>query len=301
MPRLFSKRSKSYPTELRYDIPQDVRTRILVVFENNCHETNGGFVELLNNVGRKLIKEYGYIHQSAFRAARRSDNPIIEHFYLCEEEKALDFVELCFQQFNYSGGQEGVDEINEIFRETGSGYELTPYIERKVKKENARFGRAGTIIEHEYPTIILKKNTFIHEEVIAPALQLLSDARFHVANKEFLKAHSAIRIGDSEDAITLTCSTFESFLKTIIELKGWTYDPQHATCSKLINICRDNGLFPAFYAPVFEAIGTIRNKIGDAHGRGPTKPHDAKQENADHMVQMVSTHMLFLYKLAGIK
>ncbi len=302
MERLFSKRKKNYPTDLRYDLPDDVRSRILLAFGDYCNESNGGFEELLEKVGSVLLKAYGTLSKSAYVAAKRSDHPVIEHFFVCYDEQAIDFIEVCFKQFVYNGGQSGVDEINEIFRECGIGYELTPFIEHKVEKESSFLGkkRLSTVVEYEYPKVIQRNDQIMHESVIEPTLELLSDSRFRVANSEIIKAHSALRSGEFEDAITLSCSAFESFLKTILDIKGWSYDANRDACAKLIGICRDKNLFPPFYCPAFEAIGTIRNKLGDAHGRGPKISHQARQENAEHMIQMTSAHMLFLSKIAAL-
>lgn len=299
---LFSKRKKQPSKKLVYDIPEVARTRILVVFRDLCYEPHGGFGKLLEDVGKALFKEYGFLCQSGYTAARRSDNPTIKHFYCCDTEQALDFIELCFQQNVYDGSQRGVDEINRIFNEYGIGFELTSFIEHKVAKETSLFGgiRVRTVIEYEYPRIIEKSNQLTHQEIVQPSMELLSDSRFRVANSEMLKAHTALRSGDYEDAITLCGSAFESVLKTIADFKGWTYSPND-TCTKLIGICRDNGLFPSFYCPAFEAVGTIRNKLSDAHGRGPKKTDNVMKENAEHMVHVTLTHIVFLAKCAGIK
>jgi len=300
---LFSKRKKQPPKELIYDIPEVVRTRILAVFPDLCYEPHGGFGKLLDDVGKILFKEYGFLCQSSYTAARRSDNPTIEHFYCCNLEQALDFIELCFQQNVYTGSQTGVDEINRIFNEYGIGFELTSFIEHESIKETSLFGRkrTGTVIEYEYPRIIEKSNQLIHQEIVQPSIELLSDSRFQVANSEMLKSLTSLRNGDYEDAITLCGSAFESVLKTIIDFKGWNYGPDTDTCAKLIGICRDNNLFPSFYCPAFEAVGSIRNKLSDAHGRGPKKTNNVTKENAEHMVYITLAHIVFLAKCAGIK
>ena len=300
---LFSKRKKQPPKELIYDIPEVVRTRILAAFPDLCDEYYGGFRKLLDDVGKILFKEYGFLCQSSYIAARRSDNPTIEHFYCCDIEQTLDFIELCFQQDAYTGSQTGVDEINRIFNEYGIGFELTSFIRHEVVKETSRFGRKrkGTVIEYEYPRIIEKSNQLIHQEIVQPSIELLSDSRFQVANSEMLKSLTSLRNGDYEDAITLCGSAFESVLKTIIDFKGWNYGSDTDTCAKLIGICRDNNLFPSFYCSVFEAVGSIRNKLGDAHGRGPKKANNVTKENAEHMVYMTLAHIIFLAKCAEIK
>ena len=301
MKRLFTKRDAPPPDRLRYDIPEQVRTRIIAVFKDHV-DSQHGFGGLLRDVGDMLFKEYGGLFQSSYAAARRSDNPVIEHFYCCDDAHALDFIEACFQQWPYRGGQDGVDELNNIFREHGIGYELTPYVEHEVEREEeGRFGkRKQKYIETDYPRVILVDSQLAQREIIEPTLHLLTDSRLRVANAEMLTAHLALRGGEWEDAITSCCSAFESLLKTICDLNGWSYDPNRDTCSRLVVICRDGGLFPPFYAPMFEAVGTVRNRLGDAHGRGPTPMHTVSQEHAEHMVRMTSTHMLLIAKLAGL-
>jgi len=134
MAKLFSRRKTPSPEVHRNDIPDQVRTRILAVFSDLCYTTHGGFEKLLEDVGNVLFKQYGGLSQSSYVAARRSENPTIEHFYCVKTDYALDFIEACFQQPVYNGGQKGVDEINEIFLETGIGFELTPFVEHRVEK-----------------------------------------------------------------------------------------------------------------------------------------------------------------------
>lgn len=298
MVKFYSKRKSPPPQVLRFDIPPDTRTRILAVFRDHSNERHGGFPKLLEDVGNVLFKQYGGLSRPMYRAARRSDNDVIEHFYSSDNEHALDFIEACFQQPAYNGAQKGVDEINEIFHESGIGFELTPFVEYPVK--TSLFGRLRQGIEYEFPKVIRRTDQVVHQEIIEPALNLLTDFRLRVANSEMLKALMALRHGDFEDAITLAASAFESLLKTMCEIKGWPYDPNRDTCSKLINICRDQGLFPPFYATILEAVGIIRNKLSDAHGRGPAPLHNVSREYAEHMVQLTSTHMLLVAKLGGL-
>lgn len=298
MTKFYSRRKSLPPKVLRYDIPPDIRTRILAVFSDHSYEPHGGFFKLLEDVGNALFKQYGGLSRSMYAAARRSENPVIDHFFSCSDEYALDFIEACFQQPVYNGRQKGVDEINEIFHEAGIGYELTPFVEHPI--ETSWLGRLRKGIEYEFPRVIRRDDQLIHQEIIEPTLKLLSDSRLRVANSEMLKAHSALRHGDLEDAITLAGSAFESLLKTICDIKGWSYDRNRDTSSRLVNICRDHNLFPPFYVPIFEAAGTIRNKLSDAHGRGPTPQYQVTREYAEHMVQMTSSHMLLIAKLAGL-
>jgi Abortive infection C-terminus len=89
-------------------------------------------------------------------------------------------------------------------------------------------------------------------------------------------------------------------MKTICANKGWPFDKGADGCKKLVDTCSVNRLFPEFYANVLIATGTIRNKMGDAHGRGPTPQYSVTKEHAGHMIRLVSTHVTLLVDLAGL-
>ncbi len=304
MRKLFTQRSAPTFGELRYDIPDEVRSRLLAVLQDAVLECSGDFEVFLARRSRPdMFKRYGGLSQSGYVAARRSKNPFVEHFFTCHDEQVLDFLEVCFQQQTSCGGQKTVDEINEILRETGIGYHFTPLVEHPVEKEFWLVpGRKskGVVVEYDYPKAIRTDNQLIHQSVTEPTLHFLSDPRFRVANSELLKAHQALRSGEFDDAITDSASAFESLLKTICDLKGWEYDKNRDTCSRLVDICQKNGLFPSFYTQCFESIGAIRNKIGDAHGRGPVRDNTAQLAHAEHMIHLTSSNMLFIAKLAGL-
>lgn len=302
MPTFYSRRNTPLPATLQYDIPPDVKTRVLAVFPDHLDKHHGGMERMLRDVGDVLFKQYGGLFQPSFEAARMSDHPVVEHFYCSDTDHALDFIEASFQVFNYNGGQAGVDAINNIFREHGIGFEFTRYIEHQVEGERPMFGRMrrGTFIEREFPHAIRRDNQLLHAEVTAPSLELLAHSALRVANSEMLQAYSAFRSGRFEDAITSCGSAFESVLKTICDQKHWKYDGDRDTCSKLVDICHQNGLFPYFYVELFKRVGTVRNKLGDAHGRGPVPQHDVEADHAEHMLHMTSSHIILLCRLAGL-
>ncbi len=198
----------------------------------------------------------------------QSDHPVIEHFLSCEHEHALDFIQACFQQPAYNGGQTGVNEINEIFHETGIGYELTPFTEHLVK--TSLFGRWRQGIQYEFPRVIRRDDQLVHQEIIEPVLKLLSDPRLRVANSEMLKKLFWLcGMVNLKMRLLFLALPLRVCLKQFATSNGRAYDLNRDTCSKLISICRDNDLFPAFYISIFGAVGAMRNKLGDAHGRGP--------------------------------
>jgi AbiJ N-terminal domain 4 len=146
---------------------------------------------------------------------------------------------------------EGIDELNQRFKEHGLGYEYT-------NRE-----------------IIRIDSEFVHAEVIKPALTLLHTKEFSGAQAEFLKAHEHYRHGRQKEALTESSKALESTLKTICDKRKWAYDKQKDTSQKLIEICVANDLIPQFWLQQFTALRstlesgapTGRNKLG-AHGQG---------------------------------
>ncbi len=288
---------------LSLGIPDEVRHRILLVLEDCVLDGQGDFETFLAQVGRAVARKYGFLSQSAYLAARRSQHPVIEHFFSCDEGHFLHTIELCFRQEVMHGKQQAVEEINNILRESWIGYSMTPFIEREVDEEVYLVpGRKQKTTRrvYEYPKTIRSTDQFLDKSVSEPAFGLLSDPRLQVANSEMVKAHAALRTGNFDDTITLCGAAFESLLKTICDFKGWAYDKDKDTCKRLIDICHRNGLFESFYVSIFESICTIRNKLGDAHGRGPVRTYTPTLQHAEHMIHLTSTNMLVLAKFAGL-
>ncbi len=307
----FSKRSAAVPSQFRYDVPEKARRRIFISLEQDCRQQFSPTCDLdtiLSELGDKLMAAYGGLSRSGYEAANVSDHPVINHFMLCDNSMALDWIEYVFECFHYRGGDRWRQVVNEIFKQEGIGYELTPFVETIVKGDKPLTGAAlytgaagyGDRVEYQYPQIIKKDDEYMHAEVVQPCLSLLSDPKFKNANEEMLKAHKEYRDGNYADAITDCGSAFETVMKTICEAKGWPYDKGKATCKDLVAVCKEKGLFPSFYVSYFEGAGTIRNKLGDAHGKGPKPEFTATKEHFEHLVQITSANILFLARTAKI-
>jgi hypothetical protein len=129
---------------------------------------------------------------------------------------------------------------------------------------------------------------------------VLTHPLFKTANSELLNAHEHFRHGKYEATITAACQTFESVFKVICTKKKWKYDPHKDTLAKLVEICRDNGLFPAFYTEIFKNVGTIRNRMGGHGGGNPGDSVKPDQEHAENMIYLVSSHLLLLVKMVKL-
>jgi hypothetical protein len=235
-------------------------------------------------------------------------NPVINHFLCCRDDQALDYLEFFVRCRQYRGvGQAGVDAVNAVLREEGIGYELSKWVAKvePAKKPMtgaglyAMFAGAGTV-EIEYPRIIRKDSQFTQANIVQPCLDVLAKPEFAQANKEMLDAFAKHRRGDFDGALTSCGAAFESVFKTICTHKNWPYDPDKDTLARLVDICNAKGLFPPFYAEVFKSVGTVRNKLSDAHGRGPIPLYSVGQDHLEHLIHFTSAHVVFLAKLAGI-
>ncbi len=88
---LFSRRHRPPPDRLMYDVPEQVRLRLLHTLDHLLQQE--GLAKdldgLLAEVEGILHREYGVLHASSYAAARRSDHPVAEHFFCCPHEYAL--------------------------------------------------------------------------------------------------------------------------------------------------------------------------------------------------------------------
>jgi len=183
--------------------------------------------------------------------------------------------------------------VNEIFQEEGIGYELI-------------FPPQTTDRKPLWPEFIKKYGHFVHEEIIRPCLESLRrpcleslrNPKLVTANLEMLNAHGDYRAGDYAGSIVKACASLESVLKTVLHEKGVTGFGKDAL-AKLSDKCLAANIYPSFANEIIKNTGSIRNKMG-GHGGGPTPEFSATKEYADHMLQLVSSHISFVLKQAGL-
>jgi hypothetical protein len=265
MANIFSRRQKPKPDAFIYHVPQQTRQRIYHGLRGCCERhPSFSFGRLLDEMEQGLLEEYGEL-EGAFRTAYSLGlHEVEEHFLKCQNDRVFDFLELLFQCEHYPAGNRGVEIVNRILQEDGVGFELSGYVLPPLGGASEElYLQYGVVMDRDqiqFPQVIKKTSQYAHQEIVRPCLDLLSDPRFKTANAEMLKAHKEYRSGNYADAITDCGSVFETVMKTICEENCWAYDKDKATCKTLVDICKDNGLFPGFYAPFFIDSGSIRNK-----------------------------------------
>jgi hypothetical protein len=206
----------------------------------------------------------------------------------CDNEQAIDIIELSFKYINtvvrkYNrnvvsckiNADDAIAELNIRFREHGIGYQF------------------------ESNELIRVDSTFLHSEVIKPALTLLSDKMYQGANEEFLKAHEHYRHGRNKECLNECLKAFESVMKAICKKRKWKYE-ENDTAKKLIDICFANGLIPNYLQSQFNAlrsliesgIPTIRNRLG-GHGQG-TEKIEVDDYVAGYALNLTASNIFFL-------
>lgn len=303
MADLYSQRHSRVPDVYRYDVPQKVRARLIHVVHDLGRSTLNSHLltQAFDEVATAIQKQHGGLYRSTYSAANVSDDPLLNHFSLCSDELALDFIEALFRTTWGCEGQQGVEAVNQVFREEGLGYELTDWKEVEIEDASGRRGRgAGRQYQITYPRIVRKDGAVTHQLAVQPCLAALDDNRFQEADKEFRKALDECRQGRYADAITSGASALESVLRAICVARGWITPEDKATCRPLIEHCQRNDVFPNFYAEVIANTCTLRNRLGDAHGRGASNAVTPTRDNAEHMLAITAANIVLVVRYAGI-
>jgi Domain of unknown function (DUF7014)/AbiJ N-terminal domain 4 len=292
---LFSRRTvrevKQAIDPYKYDeLPEALKYQIIHI----CNGTAEKFPVVFFK-GRDAF--YGGVHQLLCRTLgmphlfprARSHEEAVWSYFLNENEtaKCLDVVEAVFgfmvqlvrndSYVNAGFGhdiRQAVDEMNKRFQEHAIGYEF----------------REGKFIRIS--------SNFIHTEAVAPAMTLLQEDYLAGANQEFNRAHEHYRHQRYPECLNECLKAFESTMKAICDKRGWEYS-QNATASQLMEVCRQNNLFPAYMETSLSGlrsalmnVATVRNKLS-GHGQG-SQQIQVTEETAAYMLHSTAANILFL-------
>lgn len=284
---VFSRRqSKSKPLESQKPLTFEFRNRVLLycveIFKDNRHCSLEEFAQQIRSKLQYLLGRPGLSRTDPNRLKAYTEiEDLFNYLKSCEDMYFLDFIELFFKVDCFWSLSDDevtiVNSINEFFLVDDLPYSLTPVIRETV--EHVSEPRHTYIRISEYPCVIRKDDQLIHQHIIEPVIDLLSDQSFNSANHEFLEALKDYRKGNFGDCLTKCNSSFESVMKIICSKKRWNYN-QHDSASRLIEIILENTRLEPFFRQYFIHIATMRNKLSKSHGAGIKKinvtPHVAK-------------------------
>lgn len=294
---LFSKRQRrtrgEIPDVYVYDsLPPELRVQIVHIIQDAFGVDHYGqryAEQAYEFVKQTLCREYGLFELIEHP---QSDIHSVFNFFLQEKlvERALDVVELCFNVVN------SVICVNHSYQY---------YTDRKIEPDaaiselNERFKEHGVGYQFDSNKLIRVDSEFLHSEAVKPTLTVLRGSAFKGANEEFLFAHEHYRHGRYKECLVDSLKAFESTMKAICKLRGWTTQPND-TAKTLIGICFSNGLIPSYLDSQFSSlrsllesgVPTVRNKNG-GHGQG-ADPIVVPEYMARYALNLTATSILFL-------
>lgn len=240
-----------------------------------------------------LCREYGVFRLPENHGGRRERMYLEElvNFFLQEKQidRCLDVVELCCRVIDR-------DTRNWEYLKRNNSSVIA---DNALQELNCRFKEHGVGYCFENGQIVRIDSQLIHSEVVKPALTLLSGKHYAGAQQEFLNAHEHYRAGKGKEALNECLKAFESTMKTVCDRQGWTYE-QNATAKKLLDICFDNGLVPAFWKQHFSALRSLlessvptgRNRLS-GHGQGSV-PTSVPAFLVGYVLHMTAAAIVFM-------
>jgi hypothetical protein len=276
---IFSKRTaapKPTPDVLSYDpLPGPLLTQIVHIWITALGRADDydqyGFRPPLSSIAWDSIV-VGLARELGLPTLARGDNGFeIAVRYLTAStthtKQRLDLIELAAREIDTT-------IRHEWWTEERRTADITQEPDDALTELNHRFLEHSIGYQYEHGQLVKLSTTYVHSQVIRPALAVLNDKRFANAQAEFLTAHQAYREQRYSDCLNEALKAFESTMKIICHEKQWHYQ-QNDTASRLIGHMLDNGLVPAAMQQQFTSLRTllesgtptVRNKTS-GHGAG---------------------------------
>ena len=301
---LFFRRMKflkgDYPDFYSYTLNKNIRHKIIgtildfnyVSRDRSLGDNYNELDELVISIERELGKNISSEHYS--------DKKIQEFLFNCADEEFLSTIEILIsikvaflQNFHddWHNPQnlrqrlsELIDKINSFFKINKLGYEIVP---------------AGL---DKLPFIVVPFNSkYLHLETINLPMELMYAEQFEGALNEFQKSLDKFRKNDFEGAIIEANKSYESTLKTILQLRKLSFDEKKEDIPHLIDKISTARLFDVTLESTFKSFwpilkngpNNIRNLSGIAHGQGKDVKK-LQKTYADFVMRTVGTYTVFL-------
>jgi hypothetical protein len=190
-----------------------------------------------------------------------------------------------------------------LTRETPDQYDLVARINRHLRQDGFELREEGRISgSPRFAVKRLTDGTTPADQEISKALAAFNPAEIHTRWEEALKR----RTGDPRAAITLARTLLEDTCKWILHEadKNFKEDDDlpvlYRALAKFLKLAPDEHTEQVFKQilgscqSIVESLGTIRNKLGDAHSQGPRRPARPHTRHAELAVNLAGTMATFL-------
>ena len=257
-------------------------------FINEMQKTTS--VNVAEFICKKFAREKGLKYIEGYRYINDLD-AISKYFDRSSNEDFFDFVDFIFT--NFVGSQKLIDGYRH--------YSNEPFV-CAADELNLRFKQHSLGYEFTNGEIIPKTNEVIHQQIIKPALKVLTDERFRGAEEEYLLAFEHFKTGNNKDAILNAGKAFESTIKTICKELEYKYE-YTSSAKKLVETLKSNGFYPSYLDSclnnlcglLVEGAPVVRNKES-GHGQGASVKSTA-DEYVEYVLNTVASNIVFLYRL----
>lgn len=275
------------------EVTPEFRNRVMLLCRDTFSKDFSG--SYLKEFFEQIHVRLQYLHGSPVlcpqEAPTDATQDLLYFLQVCSSDHFLDFLEYLFQVdvfWRFDGqAKELVESINSFFLIDDLPYHLTDYVQVREAKDHGT-----TIRVSAYPKVVLKEYQLVHQNITAPALDLLTDPAYASANREFLEALEDYRKGDIGDCLTKCGSALESTLKVICDQKNWSYS-QTDSVSRLLKKVIAQPDLPGFLEQPLMLVATIRNRLSKSHGAG-VEDKEVTPQLARYALNITASSMLLL-------
>jgi hypothetical protein len=271
-------------------IPLKLRRQVILIFEDafKLNDPTPSSQSSLNRVVDALRLAYGML---SLAPGLTKAEELFGFFDDAPVEQALDVIQRCMRE---------LETLSRLFQKTKLKSLVSVKHPADVAAQlNARFKEAGVGFQYERGLIMRVDSGFLQDQVIMPALLLLSVPAYEGADDEFRKAHEHYRHGRAKEAINECLKAIESTLKVICTKRGWTFEKTDAA-KRLIAIVFKHGLLPAMFQTQFSSfqtllesgVPTLRNRTS-GHGQGE-QVVDVPGYFVSYALHLTATTIVFL-------
>lgn len=290
MKLLFSKKAVKQGIRVKLKAPVRLRLyRLLDSLDPLYDPNNWNSDRMLDYVSNRMLSEHGWKDLKRSKQITALDlTPSIENFFMKEGANyVLDFVELYFD--DYFSYYRTTDAANLA----SAAYNLQSEINRILSEADLPW----RIIEGSF---IKADSSWIENEVMEKAYELIKAYRFEGALHEFEEARSDLLSGDTKGCILNSGKAFESVLKTILDKPS--AQPRDLISGIMrLGIVPDyyDGFFRCFQDNILNCVIKMRNKEqGVSHGQGDerTDPPESLAQLGLHLTGVLIHYMISRYQ-----
>jgi hypothetical protein len=307
--RLFSRRRQppeENPDVYQYsELPDTFRTQVVHILG----ATLGPYDDLYSNRSSYLSEPSANLRWKTlfsrfteeigkFSLGDGYDTPFVQcsrYILTASTEQVLKFIDVAFHYIDSDLRQDSEYYV----RVPGRGFQSIA-LDTAIEKLNQRFEEHRIGYQFQNGQLIRRTDQYMHEEVVLPALTLLSNPQFRGAKEEFLSAHRHYQEQRYKEAVADALKAFESTMKSILDERGWQYNKEQDTVYKLIQILLEHQLIPSMLQSQFSnlrgllesGLPTVRNRTS-GHGQG-AEPVIIPNFVAEYALHLAAANIVFL-------